>query len=168
MNHSRTPEEVEDRLWKEIEKVRYGMLGLVGEGTRQHFQPMTAFCEPANGQIWFFTRKDSDLARAIGDGGKSAMFTVTAKDQEFQACISGTLTVEYDRERIDEYWNSVVAAWFEGGKDDPSLTLIRYDLDDAAVWLSEAGPLRFFLEILKANATGKKPNVGEHAEIRLN
>ena len=44
-------DELQDRLWKEIHKARYGMLGLVGRTPAHHFQPMTAFCEPDNGQI---------------------------------------------------------------------------------------------------------------------
>ena len=58
-----SPAELEDRLWKEIEKVRFGMLGLVGRTPASHFQPMTAFCEPENGQIWFFSRTDTHMAQ---------------------------------------------------------------------------------------------------------
>ena len=34
-------------------------------------------------------------------------------------------------------WNSFVAAWFEGGKDDPKLQLVRLDPERAQVWLNE-------------------------------
>src|SRR3954468_17828734 len=88
--------ELEVRLWKEIEKARYGMLGVVGRAPAQHFQPMTAFCERDNGQIWFFTRTDTDLAQAVTSGA-DAMFVVQAKDQGFQACIGGRLAQRLDR-----------------------------------------------------------------------
>ena len=61
-----------------------------------------------------------------------------------------------------------MSAWFPKGKNDPDLTLIRFDLDDAAVWLSEAGPIKFAFEIAKANLSGRQPDVGESANIRLN
>ena len=32
-------------------------------------------------------------------------------------------------------WNRFIAAWFEGGKDDPKLRLLRFDPDDAEIWL---------------------------------
>jgi len=158
--------EAKERLWKEIAKVRYGMLGLVGEKSGGHFQPMTAFCEPETGQIWFFTRTETDLARAAR-GPADAMFVVQAKDQHFQACIGGRLEQQYDRARMDKYWNPIVAAWYPDGKDDPQLTMLRLQANDAQVWLSETSPVRFFWEIAKANVTHDEPNVGQSANVTL-
>jgi general stress protein 26 len=158
--------EVEQRLWKEIAKGRYGMLGLTNVTPAQHFQPMTAFAEPESGQIWFFTRNDTDLARATLNGA-AAMFVVQAKDQELQACIGGALRAVRDADRIDKYWGPMVAAWFPDGKDDPRLVMLRLDVADAQVWLSEQGPLKFAFEIAKANLTGKEPDVGSHASLDL-
>ncbi|MGA0601130.1 pyridoxamine 5'-phosphate oxidase family protein [Caulobacter sp. KR2-114] len=158
--------EVEQRLWKEIAKGRYGMLGLTNVTPAQHFQPMTAFAEPETGQIWFFTRNDTDLARSAERGGQ-AMFVIQAKDQELQACIGGYLRTVRDPDRIDRYWGPVVAAWYPEGKDDPRLTLLRFDVADAQVWLSEQGPLKFGFEIAKANLTGQEPDVGSRASLDL-
>jgi general stress protein 26 len=159
--------ELEDRLWKEIKKGRFGMLGLTGAMPAQHFQPMTAFCEPQNGEIWFFTRKDTDLARAVLNGGGDAMFVVQSKDQDIQACIGGRLELREDRERINRYWSPVVAAWYPGGRDDPQLALLRLQAQDAQVWLSEAGPLKFAWEIAKANVTHAEPDLGGRAALNL-
>lgn len=147
---------VERRLWDEIETHRTGMLGVTG-GAAHHTQPMTAFAEPGTSQIWFFTRTDTDLAREVAEG-KSAMFVFQQKD--FQACIGGKLTRRLDPVRVDKYWNAVVAAWYPGGKADPNLTMLRLDCDDAQVWISQGGPIRFVWEIAKANATNTTPDVG--------
>jgi general stress protein 26 len=158
--------ELEVRLWKEIEKARYGMLGVVGRTPAKHFQPMTAFCEPDNGQIWFFSRTDTDLAQEVASGAE-AMFVVQAKDQGFQACVGGRLSRQSDARRMEQYWGPVVAAWYPEGKDDPRLTLLRLDVGDAQVWLSETNPLAFGFQIAKANMTGHEPDVGESAPVRL-
>ena len=158
--------ELEVRLWSEIGKARYGMLGLVGKGAGGHFQPMTAFCEPDSSTIYFFARKSSDLARQIGDGD-AAMFIVQAKDQEFQACLGGQLLPGHDAARIDRYWNPVVAAWYPEGKGDPDLTLLRFEVRDAQVWLSEGNPLAFGFQIGKANMTGREPDVGQSTHLDL-
>lgn len=152
---------VERKLWDEIEKHDTGMLGIVG-GAPHHAQPMTAFPEPEHGQIWFFTRTDTDLAREVTDG-KAAMFVFQQK--EIQACIAGQLTLQHDPARIDKYWNAVVAAWYPGGKSDPKLTLLRLDCDDAHVWISQAGPAKFAWEIAKANAMKHAPDVGGRANL---
>lgn len=46
----------------------------------------------------------------------------------------GSLRVDTDREVVDRLWNSFVAAWYEGGKDDPKLALLRLDPDAGQVW----------------------------------
>jgi len=158
--------DVEDRLWKEIDKGRFGMLGLVGEEHRDHFQPMTAYPERKTGTIWFFTRDDTDLAKAANGG--MAMMTFQTKDQDLHACLGGQLWASRDPERIEKFWNPILAAWYPEGKDDPHLTLLRLDLDSAAVWLSDAGPVKFAYEIARANIKGQKPDLGDRAEIQFN
>jgi general stress protein 26 len=164
--HQKTPEELQEQLWKEIKKGHLGMLGLVGDAPIQHFQPMTPFIEPTNGEIYFFTRTDTDLARAVGDGAE-AMFIVQSKDHTLQACVGGRLDLRADRERINRYWNAIVAAWYPGGRDDPELTLLRLRARDAQVWLSDHGPLKFALEIARANATHREPDVGQSERLDL-
>lgn len=154
---------VERRLWDEIEKHSVGMLGVTGDNTH-HTQPMTAFVEPRARQLWFFVGAETALAHDIVEG-RSGMFVFQRDD--IQACISGDLQIHYDRARIDRYWNAVVAAWWPGGKDDPNLTLIRMDCDEAQVWLARSGPARFAWEIAKANATKHAPDVGGHASLRF-
>lgn len=156
-------EAVERRLWKEIEDEQIGMLGLVG-GEPHHFQPMTAFAEKDTGQIWFFTYKDTDLAEQVAQGGQ-AMFVFQA--DKLWACIGGQLTLSHDAERMDRFWNPVVAAWYPEGKDDPRLTLLRLDAADAQVWISEAGPAKFAWEIAKANVQHRQPDLGGRADLNL-
>jgi general stress protein 26 len=43
--------------------------------------------------------------------------------------------LDNDRRNIDRLWNRFVAAWFEGGKDDPKLALLRLDAERAEIWL---------------------------------
>jgi general stress protein 26 len=158
--------EAKDRLWQEIKKVRYGMLGLVGPKSGGHFQPMTAFCEPEMGDIWFFTRDDTELAR-LSTGGADAMFVLQAKDQAFQACIGGVMAPERDLARISRYWGPAVSAWYPDGKDDPHLSMLRFRARDAQVWLSESNPVRFFWEIAKANLGKALPEVGQTTSIDM-
>lgn len=166
MAHQHHRDDVEDRLWKEVEKTRIGMLGLTG-GPSRHMQPMTAFVdEAAPGTIWFYVRKDADIARTA-IGGHEAMFNLMTKDHDFVTCIGGTLTPEHDEARIAKFWNPVSAAWFPEGKDDPNLTLLRFDASDAEVWLSQGGPIRFAWEVAKANVTKTQPDVGERRSLDL-
>jgi len=161
--------EAEERLWDALEDTRTGMLGLMAKGAdgrHQHFQPMTGFEEPEMKRLWFFTRDDTDLAQAVAAGQGEAMYTVVTDDKKIYACLSGRLSIRKDRDRIDEYWNPVVAAWYpEGGKDDPHLTLLCFELEDARVWFNDKGPVMFMVEVAKANVTRSFPDSGERKDV---
>jgi general stress protein 26 len=158
-----TNAEVQDRLWKAIDDDHTGMLGLTHDN--HHFQPMTAFVERDTNTLWFFTRNETDLAQAVASGGADAAFMFL--DRKLQACIDGRLSLAHDRERIDRYWNAHVAAWYPDGKDDPALTLLRLDVTEAAVWITEGGLLRYAFEVAKANASKTTPDVGERRDLNF-
>lgn len=154
---------VELRLWEEIERHQTGMLGIAGTSPH-HLQPMTAFVERANGQMWFFTSADTDLARTIAEG-QPGLFVF--QHGGLYACVTGELTLQHDPVRIDRYWNAVVSAWHSKGRSDPLLTLMCLDCHDAEVWLTEAGPVKFAWEIAKANTTHRPPQLGGKASLHF-
>jgi len=162
MTDKLTNAEVQDRLWKAVDDHHTGMLGLTHDS--HHFQPMTAFVEKETNTLWFFTRDDTDLAQAVASGSDAAFIFL---DRKLQACIDGRLSRAHDRERIDRYWNAHVAAWYPEGKDDPRLTLLRLDVSEAAVWITEGGLLKYALEVAKANTSKSTPDVGERRDLNF-
>ena len=160
---TKDPTALRERLWKELEHETIGMLGLVG-GEPHHMQPMAVYADEPNHAVWFYSNKDSDLARDAQ--GHDAMLCLMSKDMDFQACLHGKLSLSHDQTKIDQYWSPFVAAWFPEGKADPGLTLIRMDLDDARVWASKRGPFNYPFQIAKANATHTLPDVGGVADVR--
>ena len=165
MSRSETPEALRERLWKEIEKAHVVMLGLVG-GEPRHMQPMAAFPDEKAGAVWFFTNKSTDLHKEAGERC-AAMMCVMAADKTFQACVTGELSPDADRAKIDEFWSAYVSAWFPGGKDDPGLALMRFSPDEARVWASTSGALGFAYQIVKANVSKTPPDVGVVADVDL-
>ena len=132
-----TDTEIEARFWKSLKSDMTVMLGLVGRDGGQA-QPMTAQLDEdheGKGPIWFFTAKDVDLVKAMGDGS-AAMLHFAAKGHDLFASVEGRLAPDNDRDMIDRLWNPFVAAWFEGGKDDPKLQLLRFDPDRGQIWLN--------------------------------
>jgi general stress protein 26 len=59
----------------------------------------------------------------------------SSKGHDLFAAVHGSLSVDNDRVTIDRLWNRFVAAWYEGGKDDPKLVLLRLDAEGAEIWL---------------------------------
>lgn len=130
--------ELETRFWKALDKDRTVMLGASGVEPR----PMTALAENHRTPLWFFTASDTELAQSLeGSGGHTAIATFTSKDHDLFATISGHVVIDNDPEVIDRIWNPYVAAWYEEGKNDPKLRLLRMDAADAHVWLNESSLL---------------------------
>ncbi len=148
----------ERQLWDEIGKIHAGMLGLQGE--KMHFQPMAPNVDETSKTIWFFTKSDTDLVKAIGPGSRGH-FCVVGKNHDYHACLAGKFEVGIDRAKMDEYWNAVIAAWYDHGKEDPLLTMVALRVDDAEIWASTDSTLKFGWEIAKANISEEKvPDVG--------
>lgn len=132
-------QELEARLWKTLKSDMTVMLGLVNGGDG-HCQPMTAqFAgEAERGSFWFFTAKDTDLVKAmLRDTGNPAAANFVSKDHELFASLAGELFLDDNRAMVDQLWNRFVAAWYEGGKDDPKLQLVRFEPTHAQIWLNE-------------------------------
>jgi general stress protein 26 len=129
-----TPQELKEKFWSALSSDMTMMLGLQ-TAEDGHMRPMTAQFENDRGPIWFFTAKSTHLAEALTMGAKPAVASFTSKDHDVFASVHGSLSVDNDRDVIDRLWNPFVAAWYEGGKDDPELTLLRFDTDRAEIWL---------------------------------
>lgn len=133
--------EIEGKFWKALRSDMTVMLGLAGvdEG---HTRPMTAQLDgdEDHGPIYFFTSKDTELANALRDGSR-AIATFASKGNDVFATIHGALGVHDDRATIDRLWNPHVAAWFEGGKDDPKVRLLRLDPERAQIWIDASSLL---------------------------
>ncbi len=135
-----TPQELEKALWNGIESDRTILLGLDGREDG-HLRPMTAQIEVPRGPIWFFTSSDNGLVALLDGGEARATAGFASKHHRLFACIHGDLRIERDRTAVDRLWNAFVAAWFEGGKDDPKLVLLRLDPDRATIWENESSML---------------------------
>lgn len=127
-----TPQELEARFWDALTSDRTMMLGLDGVEDG-HARPMTAIVENERSPIWFFTAMDTAIIRHLADGDR-AIATFVSKGHDIYATLHGSLHLDNDRAVIDRLWNPYVAAWFEGGKNDPKLALLRFDAERAEIW----------------------------------
>ena len=130
--------ELRQNLWKKMEAGPFVMIGLEGAG---HSEPLTVQLDKDQvDRLYFFIGKDNRMAR----GGR-AMAQFVSKGQDFFACIAGTAQVDNDKAMIDKLWSNQAEAWFPGGKNDPNLALLRFDIDDAELWeadMSLAGKVK--------------------------
>lgn len=152
-------EDIKEQFWKALADSPVVMVGLTG--SRDHHLPMHAMLdEHARGAFWFFTVRDNRIA-----AGGAAMAHFASRKHDLFACIAGTLTQEHDRAVLDRLWNNAVAAWYDGGKDDPRLLLLRFDLQDAEIWTAAVGIVGAFK--MATGLSMKPSNVGDHETVDL-
>ena len=127
-----TPQELQEKFWSALKSDMTMMLGLAGVED-SHTRPMSAQLDGEKSPIWFFTSRDASIVDNVGQSSK-AFATFTSSDHDLFACVHGKLVIDNDRAMIDKLWNRYVAAWYEQGKDDPKLVLLRFDADEAEIW----------------------------------
>lgn len=126
------------RLWDTIGDERTVMLSLDGdEGLPP--RPMTALADPvraddAHSPLYIFTATGTEMVTRLGAGPAPATMSVTSKGHGLFATITGSLQPTRDAALIDRLWSPFVAAWYPGGKDDPTLVLLRFDPAGAEIW----------------------------------
>jgi len=128
-------EELKEKFWKALAASPYLFLQLDNDSSTA--VPMSPqLDEDANSAIWFFTQKNSKFA-ALGP----VTATFEGKGHDLFARFTGTLSVETSHDRFEQFWNNFVAAWYDGGKDDPDILFLRMDLGTAEIWDGEMGLL---------------------------
>lgn len=154
-----TEADVKHRFWKAFSASPYLMIAL--DKTQGHSVPMTAQLDPqANHAFWFYTSRDNRLA-----AGGPAMAQYADQGHHLFACISGTLAEERDPAVIDRYWSKEVAAWYPGGRDDPNLLMLRFDLGDAEIWVADMS-LKGLFHMLTGR-TVRTDEMGKHVDVVL-
>lgn len=116
-------------MWEKLEKGPFIMVGLA-DGSVTHSEPLTAQLDKDQvDTIWFFIGKDNRLSTG---GVATAQFV--SQGQDFFASLSGKVAIDNDPAMIEKLWSKPVEAWFPGGKSDPNLALLRFNIDEAELW----------------------------------
>ncbi|WP_133365355.1 pyridoxamine 5'-phosphate oxidase family protein [Qipengyuania sediminis] len=129
------PHKLKQQFWRALADSSYLFLELTGRS--ETAVPMSPQLDKdANSAIWFFTHTKSAFAE-LGP----ATATFQSKGHDIFARFDGTLVRETSQERFDQFFNNFVAAWYDGGKNDPDLVFLRMDLGNAEIWNGDMGLL---------------------------
>ncbi|WP_427453204.1 pyridoxamine 5'-phosphate oxidase family protein [Litorimonas sp. WD9-15] len=160
-------ENPQKQLLEQIKEARCVMLG--SPNPSEHMQPMSPqldddIIENYPGNIYFYSDNTSDLGKAVLADNGPVMLTYMTKD--YQACVRGRLYPITNMQLIERFWNPIVASWYPGGKTDPKMMMLRFEMEDAALWASTDSTLKFLYETTKANITDTLPDIGDRTHIK--
>lgn len=134
-----------------------------------HARPMAVAEVSEDGCVWFISKADAPKVEEIDQDRD--ILAVFAEPRQYLS-VSGRAELSKDRTRIQAVWKESFRTWFEGGKDDPNIVLIKLRPSEAEYWDNTgAKGVRFALEYAAAYVKGetlKGPgNVEQHAKVQL-
>ena len=128
---------------------------------------MTAQDVDDDGNIWFFSGKDSQRNHDIAlNKNINLYFSSPEKDTYFS--INAEATVVYDKTMIEKLWNPILKIWFKDGIEDQNISLIKVAINEASYWDSNDGKMVNFFKMLAAVITGIDNTDSVHGSINLN
>lgn len=81
--------------------------------------------------------------------------------------IAGSASITKESTLIDQLWNAGAQAWFDGGKDDPWVALIKAHAESAELQSSDSPKVLAIAKYAKAMVTKEAPAVGDTSRLDL-
>ena len=129
-------------------------------------RPMSVQKVCDQGNFWFLSASDSEKNLEIQQDPRVQLFFLNTGKYEFLS-IYGEASVSRDRQKIDELWTDIAKAWFEQGKDDPRVTVIKVVPKEGYYWDTKDGKLVSMLKIAASAVTGKTMEEGVEGRIAV-
>jgi general stress protein 26 len=154
--------EEREKIWDLVKDAKYGFLVTPSADGRLSGRPLTTQKIENGKTLWFFIDRTGDTAQSV-NASQRVLLTYSNSGDDFYASLEGTGEVIVDVAKAREMWSKFAEAWFPGGPEDPTLGLLRVDVDSGEVWEPAANKLVQFVSIATAAFTHTPPkHVGEH------
>lgn len=148
-----------EALWEAMTRCPVLMLAL--RHGEDHAEPMMVRFLPEYGdRFWIYT----NTANRLAPGG-TAVAQFVSPGHDLFASLSGTLRAETDPEKRERTWSRAVEAWYPGGPQDPTLLMMRFDLEAAELWTQDAS-IRGLFKLMSGKPVSADA-LGTHKIVRL-
>ena len=121
------------RLNELIAGIDYAILTTVRPDASLHSCPMAAREVDPAGVVWFISASNTEKVEAVRTIQRVNLSFADHSAQRYVS-ISGFCELVRDNRKAKELWNPGYASWFPGGVEDPSLILLKVDVQQAEYW----------------------------------
>ena len=129
-------------------------------------RPMSLAEVDDSGNLWFISSQKSNKNFEIKHDNEVQLIFAKNSDAHFLS-VFGTATIYTDKAHIEQVWTPIAKAWFEEGKDDPEVTVIKVEPKDAYYWDTKYGKMISMIKWAAGAITGNMDNDAD-VEGRLN
>ena len=130
-----------------------------------HARPMAVVELRASADAYFVTSIDSPKMSEID---ADATVTLTFQDSSRYAYVAGRVAVVRDRALIDKFWKPAWKVWFPKGRDDPAITLLKFDAAYGQYWDNTwTQGLKYLFRAAKAYMNDETPATDERQNAKV-
>ena len=122
-------------------------------------RPMSLQKVDDSGNLWFISSAKSNKNFDISHDKRVQLFFSKMSDSHYLS-ITGEATIYKDKAHIDDVWTPIAKAWFEEGKEDPNVTIIKVAPTDAYYWDTQNGKAVALIKWATAAVIGKRMDDG--------
>lgn len=127
-------------------------------------RPMSTSAVDEEGALWFFSDKKSPKNSQVKQNQQVDLLYIDPGRHHYMV-LNGTAEVVVDEQKAREFWNPLNKAWFEGGANDPDLSLIKVTPVEGHYWDTRNGKLVAMIKIAIAALTGRVTDYGVEGDI---
>ena len=131
-----------------------------------HAVPMSTQEVDEKGSIWFLMSSESQTFRHLLEDNEICLLYSNPANYSFMSIHAGTEHSQ-NREKIEKYWNPMVAGWFEKGKEDPRIRIVEVKPKEAHYWDTESNKLVTFFKVAISGITGSPSDVGREGDLKI-
>lgn len=155
-----------EHLYAMLKDFDTAMLVTRSQDGHMHARPMAVAELEPDADAYFVTGIDSPKVAEIEADSR---VTLTFQDGKQFATVCGRVSVVRDRALLDRLWNEAWKVWFPKGKDDPEISLLKFDAEHGEYW-DNAGVkgVKYAFEAAKAYAQGERPTTDKDQHGRVN
>jgi general stress protein 26 len=156
-----------DKLKEMVDKIDIGMTcTFTSESDYPHAVPMSRQEVDEEGNIWFLFSSESDTHRNLEKNNKVSLLYAHVGDFNFLS-VNGTAEISRDEARIDKYWNKMIEAWFEKGKEDPRIRVLKVTPGEAHYWDNKSNKLVTLMKVAASAISGQQLDIGREGKLNL-
>lgn len=118
-----------------------------------------------SGVLWFLSDKHSHKNAQIAANGAVELYFQATEHSGFMH-LTGQAAVLHDQALIDKLWTPLARVWFQQGKDDPCISVIRVQPTGGQYWDNKHGDAVAGIKMLVGAALGKQFDDGEVGNLK--
>lgn len=150
-----------------VDKIDIGMMCTnTAEINNLHAVPMSRQEVDDQGNLWFLFSSESETYKNLQNSSNISILYSDVSNYNFLS-INGIAEISKDKLRIEKYWNKMMDGWFEKGKEDPSIRVLKVTPSQAHYWDNKSSKLVTFLKVAVNAVSGQKLDVGREGDLTV-